>query len=90
MTSACTVHILWSFAQNRYYTGITNDLVRRLDQHLKGETKATAKAKDWLIAWSTVKPDHGLARQLEKKIKARGAKRFLDDQGALDHRDGRC
>jgi len=30
------------------------------------------------------------ARELEKKIKARGAGRFLEDQGALDRRNIEC
>ena len=73
----CHVYILFSSSLNRHYVGITNDADRRLAQHLGGETRATAAAKDWKIVWSTTVSDHAAARELEKQVKARGARRFL-------------
>jgi putative endonuclease len=77
----CHVYILFSPSLNRHYVGITNDPNRRLGQHLGGKTRATAKVKDWKTVWSTTGSDHAAARELEKQIKARGARRFLSNQG---------
>jgi len=76
-----TVYILLSASLDRHYVGITNDLSRRVTQHCHGETRATARAQDWQVAWSTIVPDYIPARELEKQIKSRGARRFLQDQG---------
>jgi putative endonuclease len=84
------VYILKSPSSGRHYIGITNNLEHRLHQHLAGGTHATAGAKDWRVVWSKPVDDHMAARELEKKIKARGAGRFLEDQGALDRRNIEC
>ena len=76
-----TVSILFSSSRNRYYTGISDDLERRLKQHLAGSTRATAGARDWEVVWRANAADHIAARQLEKQIKARRAQRFSAGQG---------
>ncbi|MEI8063141.1 MAG: GIY-YIG nuclease family protein, partial [Verrucomicrobiota bacterium] len=72
-----TVYILQSATLARHYVGISNNLNRRLTQHCNGETRTTAGAQDWQVAWSTIVPDYTVAREFEKKIKSRGAWRFL-------------
>ena len=78
---ACYAYILWSPSLKRHYAGIAEDVHDRLRRHRHGETRATSGAADWEIVWSTEAPDYAAAREVEKRIKARGASRFLADEG---------
>ena len=73
------VYIIYSKDLNRFYTGETSDLEHRIDRHGKDRTKFTGKAKDWKLIWNTVLSNRTEALKLEKKIKSRGIKRFLED-----------
>ena len=80
------VHILYSPSLDRFCTGMSRFSAKRERQHRKGQSNWTSQADDWQTAWRREVTDSSEARALEKKIKARGAKRFLDDQrqGAQD------
>ena len=54
---------------------------KRTRQHNKGRTNWTSQANDWTDIRRTVEKSAENARLLEKKIKARGAERFLLDSG---------
>ena len=75
------VYILYSPSLNRFYTGLSKFHQKRHRQHRKGQTAWTSRASDWREIWITQAPDTLAARQLERQIKARGASRFLADQG---------
>lgn len=75
------VYILYSPTRNRYYTGETTDMNRRIERHNSGMVKSTASGIPWQLAWSTEVLNRTDALNLEKKIKKRGAKRFLEDRG---------
>jgi putative endonuclease len=77
----CHAYILWSASLDRYYAGIAEDLDQRLQRHQRGEMRATSRTSDWKVVWSLEMPDYLSARQIEKWIKARGAARFLADEG---------
>jgi len=49
----------------------------RLKEHRRGQTLATRGASDWVEIYRQRVADCQEARTLEKRIKARGAKRFL-------------
>jgi len=66
---------------SRYYTGITDDLERHLQQHRRGKARATNETADWKVIWTAETADHQAARVIEKRIKARVAARFLADEG---------
>lgn len=75
-----TVYIIYSDTLKKYYTGFTSQSIdERLGYHLGKHSGFTSKAKDWLVIYKTQKEEKSQALQLEKKIKKRGAKRFLDD-----------
>jgi putative endonuclease len=73
-------YILNSKSLKKYYTGYTSQSVQdRLNYHLGNHTGFTAKAKDWAIIFEKQFEEKSTAMALEKKIKKRGAKRFLGD-----------
>lgn len=61
----------------QYYTGITNNITKRLKQHNAGATKSTQKLKGWYVVHLQILPTRKQARAIEIKIKARGAKRYI-------------
>ena len=75
-----TVYILFSKQLNMFYCGYTGtSIAKRLQQHLYDHKGFTSKAKDWEIIYSKIEINKTDAIKLEKKIKKRGIKRFLND-----------
>ncbi|MBS1507512.1 MAG: GIY-YIG nuclease family protein [Bacteroidetes bacterium] len=73
------VYILYSQSIQKFYIGQTQDLENRLAEHNSGETKSTHSGRPWYLKWSTPVATRSEAMKLELKIKARGARRFLED-----------
>ena len=73
------VYILYSPSLDKFYTGMSKFTSKRLRQHRNGESSWTSRASDWIDIWKIEKEDSKSARVLEKKIKKRGARRFLND-----------
>jgi putative endonuclease len=74
------VYILWSAALQRHYVGFSESSARRLREHRSGQTFWTRRASDWQKVWERMAANRTEARVLERQIKARGARRFLEDQ----------
>jgi putative endonuclease len=74
------VYILYSDALRKYYVGQTKDLERRIEEHNRGKTSFTAKGVPWKIIWSNEFDSRADAMAMEKRIKSRGAGRFLSEQ----------
>ncbi|MBS1542137.1 MAG: GIY-YIG nuclease family protein [Bacteroidetes bacterium] len=72
-----TVYILWSESLRKYYTGQTQDLVRRLEEHNNGKTGSIRPGIPWKVVWSRNVETRSEAVKLEGRIKSRGAARFL-------------
>lgn len=64
-------------SNNKYYTGITKNLVVRLLQHTNGLSKSTRQFRPIVLKWITKFSNYKDARWLEKKIKNRGARNYL-------------
>ena len=77
--STCYVYILW-MSNRKHYTGLTNSIIRRMEQHDKGYSKSTKWYRPVKLIWVTEVLDRKTARRLEVRIKNRGAKLFLLDQ----------
>jgi len=77
------VYILQSVSTGRYYCGQTRNLEVRLAQHndpANDLAKTTKRFQGrWELVWSAEVGDGGEAVRLERKIKKRGIKRFLED-----------
>lgn len=73
------VYILQSLVTGRYYVGQTANLQKRVNEHNSELAGHTRKEQPWQLIWTTVVQSGKEATALEKKIKARGAGRFLAD-----------
>ncbi len=63
--------------EGKYYTGITNDIARRLKEHRSGESKSTRHYREIELIWTKVFRDRKEARGWEVLIKKKGAARWL-------------
>jgi len=72
-------YIVYSSTLDRYYTGQTNDLMRRLEEHNRGKTPFMANGVPWKLVYTKEFATRSEAMKLEIFIKKRGAKRYLSD-----------
>lgn len=64
------VYILQSTVSGRFYTGITNDLIKRVRAHNSGKgAKATRAGRPWRIAYVQIMPSKSDALKREHAIK---------------------
>lgn len=73
------VYILYSVSMDRYYVGFSRDVEARIAQHRDAERGWTSRADDWSLVHEIAAESEGEARVLERRIKKRGARRFLAD-----------
>jgi len=74
-----TVYIIYSSSIEKFYTGQTVDIERRLEEHNRGKTSFSAHGMPWTLVYSKECSSRSEALKLEKFIKKRGAGRFLLD-----------
>lgn len=73
------IHVYILQLSNRtYYTGITNDLIRRMKEHADGQSKSTKRHLPVNMIFSVRMTGRHTARNLEVQIKKKGAKRWLN------------
>ena len=73
------VYILYSRSLNKFYVGQTNNLNDRLIRHNMAREKFTKNGIPWDLIHNMEVESRSEALILERKIKKRGAKRFLED-----------
>ena len=73
------VYILFSEQRSRYYVGQTADIDKRLERHNQGKVPSTKYGVPWELVLQQEVSDLSEAVLLERKIKKRGAKRYIDD-----------
>ena len=78
-----TVYILYSRTCSKFYTGQTQDLNNRIIEHNSGETTSLRSCIPWTLVWEIEVDTRAEAMKLEKKIKSRGANRYLSDLGLI-------
>jgi len=65
-------------AAGRFYTGVTADVSKRLEQHNNGESKWTSRDRPWKVAWRQGPMSLTEARKLENRLKRqRGGNGFF-------------
>ena len=77
MNESCIVYVLRSDCNpDRYYTGLTNNVERRLAEHNSGDSKYTAYLRPWsLVAFTTFKSIDS-ASAFEKYLKTGSGRAF--------------
>ncbi len=73
------VYILYSQKYLRYYVGQTADIEKRYKRHNNGFVPSTKSGVPWDLIKTIDVLNRSEALKLEKKIKKRGIKRFLED-----------
>ena len=73
-----SVYIL-KLANNTYYTGMTKDLDKRINQHSSGQSRSTRHHLPLELEYFAECEGYKKARIVEKIIKNTGAKRYLDN-----------
>ena len=73
------VYILYSEARSGYYVGQTTDIEKRLKRHNSGKVISTRGGLPWKLVLQLEVSTRSEAMLLERKIKKRGAKRFIND-----------
>ena len=73
-------YILYSKTADRHYTGSCDILEKRIKRHNEAQVPSTKYGVPWTLIWHQECDSRSEARILEKKIKKRGAARFLQDQ----------
>jgi putative endonuclease len=79
----CTTYIIYSLKIDKYYTGQSDDLDRRMEEHNRGKTPFLATGMPWHLVFSKEFNSRTEAIKLEKFIKKRGAARFLKDNNII-------
>ena len=74
------VYILYSESISKYYVGFTKDVNERLRKHNAQHKGFTSKGQPWILIKSYQVKDKAEAILLERKIKKRGVRRFLDEK----------
>ncbi len=77
---SCKVYILYSRSLGRYYVGFTGREEVRIEEHNSGKSYWSGRADDWVEVYSDHVATAAEARSLEKRIKSRGAARFLSNR----------
>lgn len=78
---SCYVYILFSESRSRHYIGQTTDIDQRLLKHNNGQDTSTKNGAPWKLLHMIEVENRSEALILERKIKKRGAKRYLQDIG---------
>ena len=79
------VYILYSEKRSRYYVGQTTDIIKRLKRHNLGIVPSTKSGAPWKLVLQLEVLTRSEAVNLERRIKKRGAKRFIDDHFGVHH-----
>jgi len=74
------VYILYSEKRSGYYVGQTADVEKRLKRHNLGVAHSTKSGIPWKLVLHIEVLSRSEAIVLERRIKKRGAKRYIDDQ----------
>ena len=72
------VYILYSPTVDRYYIGMTSNLVDRVRRHNSKSNGFTNRANDWIIKYSEAFQEKELAQQREKEIKNWKSRKLIE------------
>ena len=81
------VYVIYSNKLGKYYIGQTNDLKRRIAEHIAGKSTYTSRANDWVMVYYEAFRSRSLAMRREKRLKSRSKaftellRRIVDENG---------
>ncbi|RJR30440.1 GIY-YIG nuclease family protein [Candidatus Microgenomates bacterium] len=71
------LYILRNSQTDRYYIGSTNNLKRRLKEHVSGKTRTTKILKTYELVYTEEYKVESEARNREKKLKSYKSKKYI-------------
>lgn len=74
------VYILLSQKDNKWYTGYTNNLKRRFEEHNKGLNYATTKRRPFELIYYEACTDEDDAKAREEYLKSGMGKRYIKNR----------
>lgn len=74
------VYVLQSQKDNKWYTGSTSDLYRRLEEHNNGQVQSTKNRKPFNIIYYEACINEHDARTREQYLKTARGKRYLKNR----------
>lgn len=80
MQTKYILYVLRSVNHNRKYTGITNNIERRLKEHNSGKTKSTKGYRPWILVYTEAFGTEEAAHQRELYLKSGIGREFLNDK----------
>lgn len=82
-----TVYVLKNNISGRHYIGITSDIVRRLAEHNRGQTRSTRQKGVWAVIYKEEYGEALEAKRRERQIKSyKGGNGFKKLIAGLVHR----
>ena len=75
------VYVLKSINFDKFYTGFTSDLVKRLAEHNSGKTKSNKAYVPFEIIYTEEIESREDARKREKYLKTGAGRKFLKNKG---------
>ncbi len=79
LRSLYKVYALYNEKIDRLYIGQTQDLEKRLREHLGGVTIYTKRTDDWVLIYTEDYETRGQAMKREKQLKSARGRKFLRD-----------
>ena len=73
------IYALYSRKIDRVYIGQTQDLDKRLQEHLEGVSIYTKRTDDWVLIYTEEHQTRGGAMKREKQLKSARGRKFLRD-----------
>lgn len=70
-------YVLYSKLHERFYTGLTQNLKRRLQEHNSGKTKSTKAYRPWELVFSESFQTRAEARNREKYLKSGVGREYI-------------
>ena len=74
---SAVVYIIYSEKLDRFYTGYTTDLAKRLQEHNSGISNFTAKASDWKLMYTETFQTREEAQFRERQIKNKKSRKYI-------------
>ncbi|MBX2907866.1 MAG: GIY-YIG nuclease family protein [Taibaiella sp.] len=73
-----TVYIIYSPLLDKYYTGHTEDIKKRMNEHNSGMSTFTSKTNDWVVKYFESFPTREAAMKREKEIKNKKSRKYIE------------
>jgi putative endonuclease len=73
------VYVIKSLAHNTRYTGSTDDVENRLNEHNLGKCRYTSGRKPWRLVYKEKYPTRSKAIKREKFLKSGQGRKYLDN-----------